>query len=101
MPDNNHTSHKSSVALILIDVINHFDLPDSDKVLANALPMAPRLAKLKARCRRAGIPALYVNDNFGQWRSEAKSLVACCLESQGKCKPFVEQIRPNDEDHFV
>jgi nicotinamidase-related amidase len=101
MPENNHTRHKSSVALILIDVINHFEFPDRDKVLANALPMAPRLAKLKARWRRAGIPAIYVNDNFGQWRSDAKSLVARCLESQCKGKPFVEQIRPDDEDYFV
>src|ERR1043166_9649928 len=101
MPDNNHTCHKSSVALILIDVINHFDFPDSEKVLANALPMAPHLARLKARCRRAGIPAIYVNDNFGQWRSDARSLVARCLSSQGKGKKFVEQIRPDDDDYFV
>jgi hypothetical protein len=43
--------------------------------------MARRLAKLKQRCRRAGIPAIYVNDNFGQWRSDGKSLVKNCLAS--------------------
>jgi nicotinamidase-related amidase len=101
MPENSPTHNKSSVALILIDVINAFDFPDSDKILANALPMAPRLAKLKARCRRAGIPAIYVNDNFGQWRSDAKSLIARCLESRCKGKPFVEQIRPDNEDYFI
>src|SRR5436190_24330074 len=82
MPDNHNTRHRSSVALILIDVINHFDFPDDDKILKNALPMADRLAKLKQRCRRAGIPAIYVNDNFGQWRSDAKSLVSSCLASR-------------------
>jgi hypothetical protein len=41
------TRHKSSVALILIDVINHFEFPDSGKVLANALPMAPVLRRLR------------------------------------------------------
>lgn len=101
MPEKIHTRHISSVALILIDVINHFDFPDSEKVRANALPMAPRLAKLKARCRRAGIPAIYVNGNFGQWRSDGKSVVAHCLESQCTGKPFVEQLRPDDEDYFV
>ncbi len=65
MPDNNSTRHKSSVALLLIDVINHFEFPDGDKILKNALPMANRLATLKQRCRRVGIPAIYVNDNFG------------------------------------
>src|SRR4029077_8609743 len=77
--DNNRTRNKSSVALILIVVINHNESPDGDKVLKNALPMANRLAKLKQRCRGAGIPAIYVNDNFGQWRSDAKSLVRTCL----------------------
>ncbi|MDP9113785.1 MAG: cysteine hydrolase [Acidobacteriota bacterium] len=95
------TRHKSSVALILIDVINHFEFPDGDKILRNALPLAARLARLKERCRRAGIPAIYVNDNFGQWRSESKSLVARCLDSNCAGKPFVEQLKPDDEDYFI
>ena len=96
MPENNSTRHKSSVALILIDVINHFEFPDGDKILKNALPIAGRLAKLKQRCRRAGIPAIYVNDNFGQWRSDAKSLVSSCLASDCAGRPFVEPLRPDE-----
>jgi len=90
MPDN-YTRHTSSVALVLIDVINHFEFPDGDRILLQALPMAARLARLKQRCRSAGIPAIYVNDNFGQWRSDAKSLIARCLDSSGAGKPFVDQ----------
>jgi nicotinamidase-related amidase len=67
------TRHKSSVALVLIDVINQFEFPNGDEILRNALPMAARLARLKQRCRRTGIPAIYVNDNFGQWRLEFHS----------------------------
>ena len=100
MPDN-QTRRKSSVALLLIDVINHFDFPQGDATLRNALPVAPRLARLKQRCRRAGIPAIYVNDNFGQWRSDAKSLVAHCLLPECAGKPFVEQIQPDEQDYFV
>ena len=98
---NSNTHHTSSVALVLIDVINHFEFPDSAMVLGNAMPMAPRLVRLKDRCRRAGIPAIYVNDNFGQWRSDAKSMVQRCLGSGCPGKPFVEQIKPDDEDYFV
>ena len=81
MPANESTRHKSSVALILIDVINDFEFPDGDKILTNALRIAGPLAKLKLRCRRAGIPAIYVNDNFGQWRSDANGLVTHCLDT--------------------
>ena len=98
---NNKTRHKSSVALVLIDVINHFEFPDGDRVLANALPIAIKLARLKARARRAGIPTIYVNDNFGQWRSDAAKLVDYCLQTAAPGKPFVEKIRPDDEDYFV
>lgn len=101
MPDTNHTRHTSPVALLLIDVINHFEFPDGRRILQQALPIAPRLAKLKQRCQRAGIPVIYVNDNFGQWRSDAKSLVARCLETTREGKPFVDQLRPGDEDYFV
>jgi nicotinamidase-related amidase len=101
MAEKNNTRHKSSVALILIDVINHFEFPDGDKILKNALSMAGRLAKLKQRCRRASIPAIYVNDTFGQWRSDAKSLVNSCLASDCAGRPIVEQLRPGAEDYFV
>jgi nicotinamidase-related amidase len=100
LPDN-HTRHTSSVALVLIDVINHFEFPDGEKILKRALPMAACLSRLKQRCRSAGIPAIYVNDNFGQWRSDAKSLIAHCLDSSCAGKPFVEQLRPDDEDYLV
>ena len=101
MQHNNHTRHKSSVALILIDVINRFDFPDGEEILRNALPLAPRLTRLKARCRRAGIPAIYVNDNFGQWRSDMAKLLAYCIRPQARGRRFVEQLCPDRQDYFV
>src|ERR1700676_4019967 len=98
---SNNTRHKSPVALILIDVINDFDFPDGDRLLRNALPIAPRLARLKERARRARIPAIYVNDNFGQWRSDASNLVEYCLRPKAAGRRFVEPIRPDKEDYFV
>jgi nicotinamidase-related amidase len=95
------THHKSKVALILIDVINHFEFPDGDRILGNALPIAPKLARLKARARAVGIPTIYVNDNFGQWRSDAGKLVDYCLQPAAPGRRFVEAIRPDDQDYFV
>jgi nicotinamidase-related amidase len=92
---------ESKAVLILVDVINHFEFPDGDRVLAEALPIARRLARLKKRARDAGIPAIYVNDNFGQWRSDAKKLVAYCLRPDAPGRNFVEQIQPDEEDYFV
>jgi hypothetical protein len=49
-----------------IDVINHFEFPDGERVLRQALPIASRLARLKKRAQAAGMSTIYVNDNFGQ-----------------------------------
>ena len=93
--------HQSDVALILVDVIKHFEFPDGSKVLRNALPIAVKLARLKRRARAAGVPTIYVNDNFGQWRSDATTLVAYCQRAEAPGAEFVGAIKPDAEDYFV
>ena len=105
MPGRSHDLHgsapdKSAAALLLIDVINHFDFSDGEQLLERALPAAKNIAALKRRANDAGIPAIYVNDNFGRWRSDFKKIVAHCRdESRGK--PFVELLLPEEDDYFV
>jgi nicotinamidase-related amidase len=65
-------------ALLLIDVINDLAFPGSEVLVAKAEPMALRLAVLKRRTAAAGVPVIYVNDNFGQWRSDFRQTVAHC-----------------------
>ena len=92
---------QSKAALLLIDVINHFEFPDGDRILRQAMPIAPRIARLKTRAREAGIPTIYVNDNFGHWRSEASKLVEYCTREGAPSRKFVEQLGPVPEDYFV
>jgi nicotinamidase-related amidase len=75
MPTKNEDLHgsapdNSDVALLLIDVINDLEFPEGDQLLRHALPMARQIAALKQRARQQGIPLVYVNDNFGRWRSD-------------------------------
>ena len=98
---NKNVRHKSSVALVLVDVVNHFEFPDGDKILKNALLAAPRLARLKKKAREANIPVIYVNDNFRQWRSDAGKLLAHCLRRECAGKPFVEAVQPDRRDYSV
>jgi len=96
-----NVQHKSAQVLLFVDVINHFEFPDGEKVLQQALPIAPKLQALKKRARRAKIPVVYVNDNFGQWRSDAGMLVKYCLRNQAPGRTFVEKIAPDEQDYFV
>jgi nicotinamidase-related amidase len=93
--------HHSPAVLILIDVINHFEFPDGEKVFRQALPVASKLARLKKRAQAAGMSTIYVNDNFGQWRSDVSKLLDYCIRPEAIGKPFVEQVRPDENDYFV
>ena len=87
------------VALLLIDVVTTFQFPDGDAILQGALAMRDALVRLKARARALSIPVLYVNDNFGDWRSEKEVLMGRCLEAKGA--QFVRPLLPDSEDYFV
>ena len=91
----------SAAALLLVDVINPLDFPEADELLPFALPMADRLAALKRRAKKAGVPVVYANDNFGRWRSDQAAVVHRCLEPGCKGRPLAERLMPDDDDYFV
>lgn len=87
--------------MLLIDVINDFDFPEGDELLRLARPVGKNIAALKKRVKAAGIPCVYVNDNFGKWQSDFKKLVARCTAKDAKGKDFVKLLVPDDDDYFV
>ncbi len=89
------------ICLLLIDVINDLNFPEADLLLRFAKPMAQKIAELKKRCAEIGIPAIYVNDNFGIWRSDFKQVLQHCLQPDSKGRPMAEILQPDDEDYFV
>jgi nicotinamidase-related amidase len=105
MPKKNVDLHgsapdKHKFALLLIDVINDFDFPESDQLLKHARPMARTLLRLKRRAQNAGVPVIYVNDNFGRWKSDFRRTVDYCAR-HGRGRDIVELLRPEESDYFV
>lgn len=104
MPKKNVDLHgsapdKNKIALLLIDVINDFDFPEADQLLRYARPMAKRLLRLKRRAQKAGVPVIYVNDNFGRWKSDFRHTVEHCANGRGS--ELVRSLRPEENDYFV
>lgn len=89
----------SPVALLIIDMINAFDFDGAERMLGRARAAAKAIARLKARARQAGVPAVYVNDNFGRWRSDFHQILEHVLRSPGK--EIAELLAPQPEDYFV
>lgn len=92
---------KAETALLLIDVINDLEFPEGDRLLRHALPMADRLATFKRRAKAADVPVVYVNDNFGRWRSDFSAQVKHCLHDDVRGRPIAERLKPEDDDYFV
>jgi len=106
LPDLDSNLHGSitdgtNIALILIDVINDMEFPEGQDLLEYALPMARRIAALKRRAKAHRIPAIYVNDNFGQWRADFHRIVHHVLDNDVSGRPIAELLRPDEDDYFV
>jgi nicotinamidase-related amidase len=90
-----------NVALILADVINDMDFDGGEELFEHAWPAAKRLAALVRRARAAGVPIIYVNDNFGRWRSDFQKELRHVIDDGTRGAPIAELLRPADEDYFV
>ena len=91
----------TGTALLLIDVVNDLAFDGSESLIREAEPMSQRLADFKRRATRAGIPAVYVNDNFGQWRSDFRRTVAHCTSQSSPGRLVSKRLRPTSKDYFV
>jgi nicotinamidase-related amidase len=89
-------------ALLVIDMISAWDFPDAPSLAAGAGAIAPRIGALKRRCERAGVPAIYVNDNHGYWRSDFRQVVERSIEAgDGTGRTIAEALRPGPDDYAV
>ena len=95
------TATPRRTALLLVDVINDMDFEGSEALVRLAGPMARRLRALKARARGAGIPTIYINDNFGKWRSDFRMLVEHCVKDPVPGREVARCLQPDEEDYFV
>lgn len=101
-PDlNGKSPDDCALALLLIDVINDLEFDVGEALLSQALPAAARISDLKHRAKEMGIPTVYVNDNYGRWRSDFRQTVAHCLEPGMRGRPLAQLLAPAEDDYFV
>jgi nicotinamidase-related amidase len=101
--DNLHgnAADRCPVALLLIDVLNDLDFPQNEELVQKSASLGQCIANLKRRCKQAGIPALYINDNHGKWRSDYSAVLQHCLRPDAPGRHMVEQLVPGPEDYII
>lgn len=90
-----------AAALLLIDVINDLEFPEGKKLFRHALPAARRIARLKRKAKALNIPVIYVNDNFGRWRSDFHRQVDRCMSEPVLGAAIARLLVPAEDDYFV
>src|SRR5690606_22697348 len=98
--DGNAPDH-AATALVLVDVINDMEWEGGERLLPNALAAAHQIRQLRDRAGRAGIPVIYANDNFGQWRSNFRDVVDHCLHDGVRGEEIARLLEPGEDDYFV
>jgi nicotinamidase-related amidase len=86
-------------ALIVIDMINTYDHKDAELLVPSAESVVPVVADLLDRARGNDVTVIYVNDNFGEWRSHHGELLQEALS--GPHAHLVEPLKPDDSSLFV
>lgn len=88
-------------ALVVIDMISCWDFPDADRLLPRAAQVARPIARLARRCRGAGVPVIYANDNRGRWRSDMQGLIDLSLSAGGRGAAITRELLPEEQDYVV
>lgn len=91
----------SPVALLIIDMINDLEFPEGPDFLEPTVAAADKIATLKQRARALKIPVVYVNDNFGRWRSDFNEVVEHVLNDGVRGQYLAEVLKPESDNYFV
>ena len=89
---------KSRSVLLLIDFINPLDFPGAEDLAEPAVEAAQATSALKTALRKAGVPAIYANDNYGGWQSDFQTLVERCAAGRGASAEMARLLRPQSGD---
>jgi nicotinamidase-related amidase len=80
-------------------MLNSYEHDDADQLTASVETIVDPLSDLIARAEREDTEIIYVNDNYGDWRSSQEQLAKQALD--GARPDLVEPILPPDSADFV
>ena len=89
------------VALLIIDMINDLDFEGGGPLRVAAEAAADAILRLRDEADALGAPVVYVNDNFGHWRSERSRILDHCRRPESPNRALVERMAPRERDLFV
>jgi nicotinamidase-related amidase len=84
-----------STALLVVDMLNHYEHEDAEPLMRSARDAVPQVARLVRAARDADLPLVYVNDNDDDWAAGRAELTDRALA--GAAPELIEPIAPGDD----
>lgn len=89
----------NNAAILVIDLLNTYDFIGGDTLKDAVRAMIDPVTSLRREAAAAGVPVIFVNDNYGRWHDEPSDLIA--FVSEGKGADLLPQLKPGPDDFFV
>lgn len=86
-------------ALLVVDVLNHYEHDDAEPLMAAMAPMVPAIRDLVTTARAAGAPVVYVNDHHGDWAAGPEDIAARARD--GRAPQLVGPLVPERGTPFL
>ena len=91
----------SPLALLIVDVLNALRFEGSEAFVPHAMATGRRIATLKQRAKKAGVPVVYVNDNVGRWQSDRQAIIADATAEDAPGAPLARLLEPAADDYVI
>lgn len=88
-------------ALLILDLMNHFDFVEGDALARQALKVADNIMRLRGRFDAARIPVIYVNDNWMDWQADFSDLVERCRQQGGVSARLAQRLAPKSSHYYI
>jgi len=99
MPDT--TNPICSTALLIVDMISEFEFQGGEKLCRNALQAAENVRELKQRARGQRAPVIYVNDNYGRWNEDFRTMAERIRTGSERGRRISELLAPEPNDLYI
>jgi nicotinamidase-related amidase len=90
-----------NTALLIVDMISDFEFEDGEKLCPHAAAAAENIRELKIRAKRDCVPVIYVNDNYGRWNEDFRTLATRLSAGSDRGSRITEMLRPEENDLYI
>ena len=92
---------QAKAALLLIDLITDFEFKDGTRLWEHTQEIIEPVVNLVEKARVSGIPVIYVNDNYGNWREDFDGQVSRIIKSSSRGREVASRLRPGHDDLYI